>query len=129
MTVDEAQAAGERLVKSYAVLNEEFCSYFKPQGEPTVISFMVAKGRIVRVDSSNERVTTLKGSKIGHTEEQIIKMYPGQIRAIKHSIGDPGNNLTFVPPDKADSQSRLIFQTSNNRVTSSQSGKVLELSI
>jgi len=116
MTVDEAsRAAGVRLIKSYEPLNEEFCSYFKPQGEPKGISFMVAKGRIVRVDISNEQVTTIKGAKIGDTEEQIFSLYPGQIRVIKNPLGGPGNNLTFVPRDVADSNYRLIFQTRNDR--------------
>lgn len=128
MTVDEAsRAAGVRLVKSYEPLNEEYCSYFKPQGEPKGISFMVAKGRIARVDISNEQVTTIKGVKIGDTEEKILQVYPGQIKAIKNPLGGPGNNLTFVPQDKADSQYRLIFQTRNNRVTSFRSGKLPEV--
>ncbi|MEG4087939.1 hypothetical protein [Microcoleus sp. Pol12B4] len=125
MTVDEAQAAGERLVKSYAVLNEEFCSYFKPQGEPQGISFMVAKGRIVRVDVSNPRIATIKGAKIGDTEAQIIALYPGQIRTIKNPIGGPGKNLIFVPRDAKDSNYRLIFATGNdNRAESFLSGQI-----
>ena len=116
MTVDEAsRAAGVRLVKSYTPLNEEFCSYFKPQGEPKGISFMVTKGRLVRVDISNEQVTSIKGAKIGDTEEQIFSLYPGQIRVIKNPLGSRGNNLTFVPRDAADSNYRLIFQTGNDR--------------
>jgi hypothetical protein len=118
MTVDEAsRAVGVRLVKGYAPPppHEEFCSYFKLQGEPKGISFMVTKGRIVRVDISNERVTTIKGAKIGDTEEQIFSLYPGQIRVIKNPLGGRGNNLTFVPRDAADSNYRLIFQTGNDK--------------
>ncbi|MFB8797911.1 MAG: hypothetical protein U7126_27635 [Microcoleus sp.] len=116
MTVDEAsQAAGVRLVKGYAGLDENFCSYFKPQGEPKGINFMVTKGRIVRIDISNERVTTIKGAKIGNTEEQIFSLYPGQIRVIKNPLGGRGNNLTFVPRDAADSNYRLIFETGIER--------------
>ena len=116
MTVDEAsRAAGVRLVKSYEPLNEEFCSYFKPLGGLTGISFMVTKGRIVRVDISNERVTTIKGAKLGDTEEQIFSLYPGQIRVIKNPLGGRGNNLTFVPRDATDSNYRLIFQTGNDK--------------
>lgn len=127
MTVDEAsRAAGVRLVKGYAPPPpyEEFCSYFKPQGQLQGINFMVTKGRIVRIDISNEQITTIKGLKVGDTEEQIIKAYPGQIRIIKNPLGGPGNNLTFVPQDKKDSQYRLIFQTRNNRVTSLRSGQL-----
>lgn len=116
MTVDEAsRAAGVRLIKSYEPLNEEFCSYFKPQAGLTGISFMVTKGRIVRVDISNERVTTIKGAKIGDTEEQIFSLYPGQIRVIKNPLSGRGNNMTFVPRDAADSNYRLIFQTGNDK--------------
>lgn len=118
MTVDEAsRAAGVRLVKGYAPPppHGEFCSYFKPQVGLQGINFMVTKGRIVRVDISNEQVTSIKGAKIGDTEEQIFSLYPGQIRVIKNPLGGPGNNLTFVPRDAADSNYRLIFQTGNDR--------------
>jgi hypothetical protein len=125
MTVDEAsQAAGVRLVKGYAGLDENFCSYFKPQGEPKGINFMVTKGRIVRVDISNERVSTIKGAKIGDTEEEIFSIYPGQIRVIKNPLGGPGNNLTFVPRDAADSNYRLIFRTNDRRVKYFWSGQL-----
>ena len=128
MTVDEAsQAAGVRLVKSYAPPNEEFCSYFKLQGQPQGINFMVTKSRIVRVDISNQQITTIKGIKVGDTEEQIIKAYPRQIRIIKNPLGGRGNNLIFVPQDKGDSQYRLIFETKNNRVTSFRSGQLPQI--
>lgn len=116
MTVDEAsRAAGVRLVKGYASPHEEFCSYFKPQGEPTGINFMVTKGRIVRIDISNERVTTIKGAKIGDNEEKIFSLYPEQIRVTKNPLSGRGNNLTFVPRDAMDSNYRLIFQTGIDR--------------
>ena len=126
MTVDEAsRAAGVRLVKGYAGLDENFCSYFKPQGEPKGINFMVTKGRIVRIDISNERVTTIKGAKIGDNEEQIFSLYPGQIRVIKNPLSGRGNNLTFVPRDAADSNYRLIFQTGiDKRVKYFRSGQL-----
>lgn len=116
MTVDEAsRSAGVRLVKGYAGLDENFCSYFKLQGEPKGINFMVTKGRIVRIDISNQRVTTIKGAKIGDTEEHIFSIYPGQIIVTKNPLGGRGNNLTFVPRDVADSNYRLIFETGIER--------------
>ncbi|MEG4286308.1 hypothetical protein QUB68_24570 [Microcoleus sp. A006_D1] len=126
MTVAEAsRAAGVRLIKSYAPPNEEFCSYFKPQEQPQGINFMVTKGRIVRIDISNEQITTIKGFKVGDTEEQIIKAYPGQIRIIKNPLSGRGNNLTFVPRDAADSNYRLIFQTGiEGRVRYFRSGQL-----
>lgn len=118
MTVDEAsRAAGVRLVKGYVPPppHGEFCSYFKAQVGLQGIGFMVTQGRIVRIDISNERVSTIKGAKIGDTEEQIFSLYPGQIRVIKNPLGGRGNNLTFVPRDAADSNYRLIFETGIER--------------
>lgn len=132
MTVDEAsQVAGVKLVTGYAGLDENFCSYFWPQGEPKGINFMVTKGRIVRIDISNERVTTIKGAKIGDTEDRIISLYPGQIQVTRHPYQRlPLTNqkyLTFVPKDAADKSYRIIFETSKNRVERFRSGKISQV--
>ncbi|MEZ2231955.1 hypothetical protein [Microcoleus sp.] len=132
MTVDEAsQSAGVRLVKTQSGGEEYGCFYFKPQVEPKAISLMVTKGRIARVDINNERITTIKGAKIGDTEEQIFSLYPGQIQATPHPyVSRPPRNgkyLTFVPKDAADKNYRIIFETSGNRVTRFRSGQLPEV--
>jgi len=38
---------------------------------------VVIGDRIVRVDISKERVTTIRGVKKGDTEDKILKLYPG----------------------------------------------------
>jgi hypothetical protein len=127
MTVDEAsQAAGVNLVRGYAPHGyEEFCSYFKSQGEPQGIHFMVTKRRIVRVDITNKQVTTIRGAKIGDTEEQILSLYPGQIRVVKNPLGGRGKNLILTPRDAVNSNYRLIFETGrDNRVRSFRSGQL-----
>lgn len=133
MTVDEAsQAAGVRLVKTLSAgRHEEYCSYFEPQGEPKGIAFMVINNRIPRVDIRSERITTIKGAKIGDTEERIFSLYPGQIKATRHPYqGLPPRNgkyLTFVPKDALDKNYRIIFETANNRVMRFRSGKLPEV--
>jgi hypothetical protein len=80
MTVDEAsQSAGTKLIISGSGGRDEYqCSYVEPKGEPKGIAFMVTKGRIARVDNfSNKQITTIKGAKIGDTEDRIISLYPG----------------------------------------------------
>ncbi len=132
MTVEEAsQSAGVRLVQTQSGGEEYGCFYFKPQGEPKGIAFMVTKGRIARVGISNERITTIKGAKIGDTEDRIISLYPGQIQIIKAPLtarpeGNP-KNLTFVPKDHPDKNYRIIFETVNNRVYRFRSGKLPEV--
>ncbi len=134
MTVDEAsRAAGLGFVKTLSAgRTEEYCSYFEPQGQPKGIRFMVTKGRIARVDiNNNVRFTTIKGAKIGDTEDRIISLYPGQIQATRHPYQRlPLTNqkyLTFVPKDAADKNYRIIFETSKNRVERFRSGKIPEV--
>ena len=133
MSIGEAsRSAGIKLIKSGSGGPDDYyCSYFKPQTEPKGISFMVTRGRIARVDISNQRFTTIKGAKIGDTENRILSLYPSQIKATPHPyIGMPPHNgkyLTFVPKDAADKNYRIIFETSSNRVTSFRSGKLPEV--
>ena len=130
MTVDEAsQSAGTKLIISGSGGRDEYqCSYVEPKG----IAFMVTKGRIARVDNfSNKQITTIKGAKIGDTEERIFSIYPGQIKATRHPYqGFPPRNgkyLTFVPKDAPDKNYRIIFETANNRVMRFRSGKLPEV--
>jgi hypothetical protein len=135
MTVNKASRVAEvRLVKDNGRdrnSDEYLCSYFEAQGEPKGIDFMVIKGRIARVDISNQRITTIRGAKIGNTQEQIMKMYPGQIEVSTHPyVGRPPNNgkyLTFIPKDAADKNYRIIFETNKNLVTMFRSGKLPEV--
>jgi hypothetical protein len=133
MTVEEAsQAAGVRLVKSNGSGRDEYlCSYFELQEGPKGIRFMVTRNRIARVDISNERVTTIKGAKIGDTEDKIFSLYPGQIQATRHPYQGRspynGKYLTFVPKDATDKNYRIIFETSKNRVERFRSGKLPEV--
>jgi len=130
MTVDEAsRAAGVRLVNSSSDRYDNYlCSYFNPQGNLKGVSFMVSQGRIARVDIRDGQVTTIKGAKIGDTEDRIFSLYPSQIKATPHHyVGSPPQNgkyLTFVPKDAADKNYRIIFETSKNRVTSFRSGQL-----
>ena len=132
MTVDEAsRAAGVKLVFLASGPDAYSCSYFKPQVEPQGISFIVTKGRIARVDISNERMATIRGAKIGDTEDRIISLYPEQIQVTKHPFplrpNENRKHLTFVPKDASDKNYRIIFETGNNRVYHLRSGKLPEV--
>ncbi|MCU0547426.1 MAG: hypothetical protein MUE44_35570 [Oscillatoriaceae cyanobacterium Prado104] len=133
MTVAEAsRAAGMRLIKTLSAgRTEEYCAYFEAQGGPKGISFMVISDRITRIDINNKRVTTIKGAKIGDTEDKIFSLYPGQIQATRHPYQGRspynGKYLTFVPKDATDKNYRIIFETSKNRVERFRSGKLPEV--
>jgi len=126
MTVKEAtKAAGTKLVGDAPNNN---CYYVKPQGEPQNIGFMVAAGRISRVDVyKDSRVTTFSGARIGDTEAQIKSLYPGQITVTPHKYVQGGHYLTLIPKDRAYGNYRLIFETDGKRVTQLRSGKLPEV--
>lgn len=128
MTVDEAsRSLGARLVKS-STLNRLYCAYFEAEGGPKGINFMVVKDRIATVDISNKRVTTIKGAKIGDSEERIFALYPDQIQATKSArLPKENGSLIFVPKDAADKDYRLIFEIRNHRVSDFRSGKLSEV--
>jgi hypothetical protein len=129
MTVDEAsRAAGAKMVKTLNSFRTEECGYFDIEGGPKGISFMVTKGRIATVNISNERVTTIRGIKIGDPEDKILKLYPQeQIQVVTGLIGGRMKRFTFVPRDAADRNYRLIFETGNNRVDRFRAGKLPEV--
>jgi hypothetical protein len=129
MTVAEASRSAELTLVKSSTLNRLFCTYLEAQGGPKGINFMVENDRIVIVyNSSNNQVTTIKGAKIGDTEERIFALYPGQIQATKSPRSPKENKyLTFVPIDAADKNYRMIFEMSNHRVINFRSGKLPEV--
>jgi hypothetical protein len=125
MTVSEAGKASGRSFSKERLLGNGSCSYTSMSNLPGV-SFMLINGRIARIDVSNPHVLTLRGAKIGDSEDRIRELYPGQIKTTPHPYrGD--HLLTFYPKDRQDRDYRLIFETSNGRVVAFRSGKVPEV--
>ena len=119
MTIEEAsRSTGVRLIQSGG--SDDGCyTYSPPQVGLKGVSFMVWKGRIVRVDVfMNYRVATLRGVRVGDSEERVRSLYPKQIQSI-------GQTLVFVPKDAADKDYRIIFEFDRNRrVMSYRSGHI-----
>ena len=127
MTIAEAsRAAGTPLIKGNSGGEIYGCFYYKPQGGPEGISFMVRNGKIARVNISNQRITTVSGAKIGDTEEKIYSLYPGQIQ-VTTSLSGRGHILTFVPTSAQDKNYRLVFETSKGSVRFFRSGQLPEV--
>jgi len=127
MTVQQAEASARtRLLSEGSKL--ENCWYVKPQGGSRDISFMVIEGQIARVDIyGNSRITTVRGAKIGDSEDRIKSLYPGQIRVTPHEYVQGGHYLTFVPRDASDRQYRLVFETDGRRVKHIRAGRLPEV--
>lgn len=127
MTIQQAEASSRtRLLSQGGKLDN--CWYVKPQGGLRDISFMVIDGKIARVDiNGNSRITTVRGAKIGDSEDRIKSLYPGQIRVTPHEYVQLGHYLTFVPKDASDRQYRLVFETDGRRVKEFRSGRLPEV--
>lgn len=131
MTVEQAsKAAGVKLVPGTSGGENYGCYYYKPQtGRPKGVFFMVRQNRIVRVDVlGDSSVATLRGAKVGDTENRIRSLYPRQIKEGSLPVSGRGKNLVFVPQDIQDKNYRIVFQTSSNgQVNSYRSGRLPEV--
>lgn len=127
MTIQQAEASARiRLLSPGSKLGD--CWYVKPQDGPRDVSFMVIGGQIARVDIyGNSRITTVRGAKIGDSEDRIKSLYPGQIRVTTHEYVRGGHYLTFVPRDASDRQYRLVFETDGRRVKQFRAGRLPEV--
>lgn len=128
MTPEEAsRAAGTKIVE-WGTNPERYCLYYRPQGEPKDVSFMVVEGRIARIDIDTRSMTTLGGAKIGDSEARIRELYPGQIKSEPHEYVPGGKYLIFVPQDPSQSNYRVVFETdASGIVTRFRSGKLPEV--
>ena len=139
MTIAEAERSARMRFVSNGRLDN--CYHIRPQQGPQGLNFMVISphkegpinrdvDRIVRVEVfRGSRITTVRGAKIGDTEERIKSLYPGQIRVTPHeyTFAQGGHYLTFIPKDERDRNYRLVFETLNNRVTTFRSGILPEV--
>jgi hypothetical protein len=142
MTVAEAEvSANVTLVEKGGRAGTGGCYSLRSQSGPQNLAFMVISNRednrmvrnqdrIARVDVyKGNRITTLRGAKVGDTEAQIKSLYPGQITVMPHryTARQGGHYLTFMPKDAVDRDYRLVFETLGGRVTQFRSGKVPEV--
>jgi hypothetical protein len=128
MTIQQAEASARIRLLSPEGSKLGDCWYVKPQDGPRDVSFMVIGGQIARVDIyGNSRITTVRGAKIGDSEDRIKSLYPGQIRVTSHEYVRGGHYLTFVPRDASDRKYRLVFETDGRRVKQFRGGRLPEV--
>jgi hypothetical protein len=123
MTLKEAEAASGRKFKLSESIEGNTCNYATVLGIQGV-SVMFINGTIERVDISNPRILSLRGAKIGDSEDRIKDLYKGQIKVTPHPYGRDRTDhyLTFYPKDRQDQDYRLIFETRKNKVSRFRGG-------
>ncbi len=105
------------------------CRYYTVPGGPPGVSFMVAFGRVARIDVNEpSTITTRSGAGIGSTEEEITALFGDRIQARPDPNGGGGKELVFVPRDEKDQNLRVIFVTGpDGVVTSFRTGQLPEV--
>lgn len=127
MTVAEAStAAGVQLVSLGAKPNA-VCSEYKPASGLNGVRFMVAKGKIARIDIDSKAIATVSGVKIGDTESRAKSLYGGQLQVTRLPNSTKGKYLTFVPKSERDKNLRLMFETDGQSVRRIRVGKLPEV--
>jgi hypothetical protein len=70
------------------------CSYWQTPGWPGLM-LMVSGGRVVRIETEDRRYRTASGARVGMTEAEIRRIYPG-MRVEPHPYTGPqGHYLVF----------------------------------
>ena len=132
MTLKQAErAGGVRLVGLGDTSGA--CSYVVPTGwklrpgdmvvDP--VAFMVTDGRIARVDVQAGRTPTSAGARIGSTEPQVRRAYPGRVTVGRNLYGT--RLLTVVPADPAQAGHRIVFASDGQKVMYFRAGRLPEV--
>jgi tetratricopeptide (TPR) repeat protein len=126
--VEAGLAAGTPLIRDPSESAESAdCFYVKPSGAPNGLEFMVTNGRISRIDINSPLYSSISGLRIGQTQDQIIKLYPGKLEIETLRYEGEGTYLTYIPKDVADQSYRMIFVTDGKRITRFRAGKLPEV--
>ncbi|MDH4120785.1 MAG: hypothetical protein OEV94_03685 [Deltaproteobacteria bacterium] len=97
-----------------------FPPYSQTHAKPEV-SFMILDGRIGRIDVDTNAIPNQQGIRVGDSEEQVKKAYPGRVQESPHPYLDEiGKYLRVeVKPNYW-----FIFETSEGKVTSFRGGQI-----
>jgi hypothetical protein len=121
-SVEAEKAAGSKLVVQG--LHSDACYVAKVESGPQGVNFLVANGKVERIDVAAGPTATRSGAKVGSTVGDVRGMYAGQIENQARPDGQPGMALVFVPKDAADASFRLVFLTDGTKVQSYRAGRV-----
>jgi hypothetical protein len=107
--------------------SSQSCSVLRLTGVPAGLIIMITNGQVSSINVNSSEYTSLRGARVGMTEEQLMGLYPGELRVSYGKYNPDGRYLTFVPKDAADRNFRMIFVTDGKRVLSFATGKLPEV--
>ncbi len=122
-TVAEASrglAAPLRVTREY----KRGCAFYGSAALPAGVSVMVVDGRVARVDvDGSADVPTAAGARVGSTEAEVHRLYPGRIRTEPHTYADgDAHYLVWTPEVPSDTTFGLVFETDGRAVVGYRAG-------
>lgn len=122
MTYTAANDSLKGALKAAKDANLAECDYVTWEGGPAGLRVMVVEGKIARVDVvDSSSITTGEGARIGDTEERVKSLYGDRVTVTNHKYED-GHYLTVRSATANDTLHRIIFETSNGKVTRYRAG-------
>jgi len=127
MSVREAERASGMKMIIEDPLDDPSCVYGRFAKGPEGIAFMVADGRIARVDIMDQaKNKTAQGAAIGWTEDRIKNLYGKAVKVTNHAYVE-GHYLTIKTAGLEQGKLRYVFETEHGKVTQFRSGREPEV--
>lgn len=101
--------------------DEISCFYVYPKGNSDDIGFMVQNNQISRIDVYTKNISSIKGIRIGDTEDTVRKAFGNKVKEEIHPYsGKDGKYLIVeIKPGYG-----FIFETLKGKITGFRSGKM-----
>jgi hypothetical protein len=90
----------------------------------------VQRRKVVRIDVFKAGIRTANGVGVGDTEDDVKRKYPGRITTEPHHYApETGHYLNYDPPDRADRNFGMVFETDKGKVTSFRTGTLAAIAL
>lgn len=126
MTVDQVSSILGRRLRGLGGERAPACEIYAPESGLDGVAFMMASGRLVRVDVIAAGVTTTTGLAVGQAQAEAQSRYGGRLQASANPAVAGGQVLTLVP-DAPDQNFRVVIETDGKVVTAMRSGRLPEV--
>ena len=140
MTLEQiSDAAGVELTRQPdfdQAMAERKCAYVSPStipgyvpppdsGNKSPLAFMIADGRLVRIDILGGDFATTQGIRVGSDEKAVLDAYGGGEELPPRAfIGPPYRYLTATPKDEKDKNYRMVFESDGAKVVNYRVGQL-----
>lgn len=140
MTLEQiSAAAGVALTRQPdfdQAMAEKKCAYVSPStipgyvpppdsGNKSPLAFMIADGKLVRIDILGGDFATAQGIKVGSDEASVLEAYgSGEPLPPRAFIGPPYRYLTATPKEEKDKNYRMVFESDGAKVVNYRVGQL-----